>query len=151
MRQYGWFTHYYITVRLLHQCLSPAFHSILYSESKMSRHVLRSSCVHAMTLSRRWCNFTGYRYGVRSLTSYKQSAIMHAIHTWYATRYLCVIAQSTASRPSHGDLPSTDTTCMQRLWTKFSERGFSHAGPAAWDSLPPVLRGSADRLISNAV
>jgi len=25
-----------------------------------------------------------------------------------------------------------------RLWTKFGERAFSHAGPVAWNSLPEI-------------
>jgi len=34
--------------------------------------------------------------------------------------------------------------CLPRLRTKFRERAFSHAGPAAWNALPDHIRTVAD-------
>ena len=35
---------------------------------------------------------------------------------------------------------------MPRLRTKFGERVFSHAGPAAWNALPEDIRSNGDRV-----
>jgi len=36
---------------------------------------------------------------------------------------------------------------MLRLRTKFGERAFSHAGPAAWNALPDDIRANHDRTV----
>jgi len=36
---------------------------------------------------------------------------------------------------------------MPRLCTKFGERAFSHAGPAAWNALPEDMRANQDRAV----
>jgi len=49
---------------------------------------------------------------------------------------------SVAAQTSRPRLRSADTTnyVQPRIRTKFGERAFSHAGPAAWNSLPGELR-----------
>jgi len=41
---------------------------------------------------------------------------------------------------------SSDYT-LPRLRTKFSERAFSHAGPATWNALPENIRSNQDRKV----
>jgi len=41
---------------------------------------------------------------------------------------------------------STDYS-LPRLHTKFGERAFSHAGPAAWNALPEDIRANRDRAV----
>ena len=38
-------------------------------------------------------------------------------------------------------------TQFTRLRTKFGERAFSHAGPAAWNALPEDIRANQDRAV----
>ena len=43
------------------------------------------------------------------------------------------------------NLATMNTDTLPRLRTKFGERAFSHAGPAAWNSLPEDIRTNQDR------
>jgi len=62
--------------------------------------------------------------------------------------YLTATVQSlNASRPHLGQrLRSTSSTdsSLPQLCNKFGERAFSHAGPAAWNSLPEHIRAEPD-------
>ena len=57
-----------------------------------------------------------------------------------------IVHPTSASRLRHGlrSASSSDYT-LPRLRTKFGERAFSHAGPAAWNALPENIRGNQDR------
>jgi len=52
---------------------------------------------------------------------------------------------TSASRLRNGlkSVSSSDYT-LPRLHTKFAERAFSHAGPAAWNVLPENIRANQD-------
>jgi len=78
--------------------------------------------------------------------TYKLCVLMHSIHTRRSPRYLSDIAQSAASRTTRSGLRSAESTdyITPRLYTKFGERSFSHAGPASWNSLPADLRAISD-------
>jgi len=63
---------------------------------------------------------------------------MHQIHTGRAAQYLAHTVQSVAESSRRPGLRSTNTAdyIKRHTRTKFGERCFSHAGPAAWNSLP---------------
>jgi len=70
---------------------------------------------------------------------------MHKIYTSRAPQYLVDSVQS-ASSGSRLHLRSTDTAKYIK-WTtrtKFGELGFSHAGAAAWNCLPPHLQAISE-------
>jgi len=63
---------------------------------------------------------------------------MHQIHTGRAPQYLAHSLQLIAESSRGAGLRSTNTAdyIKRRTRTKFGERCFSHAGPAAWNSSP---------------
>jgi len=63
------------------------------------------------------------------------------IHTNRVPQYLTDSVQTVAHSSSRPGLRSSDTAvyAKPRCRTKFGERGFSHAGPTAWNSLPHHL------------
>ena len=63
---------------------------------------------------------------------------MHLVHTERAPQYLSDSVQTVARSSSRPGLRSSSTAvyAKPRCRTKFGERGFSHAGPTAWNSLP---------------
>jgi hypothetical protein len=73
---------------------------------------------------------------------FKLCSFMHSIHNGRSPAYLTNIVQATSARSTRSGLRSAATTnyILSRLGTKFGERAFSHAGPAAWNALPPDLR-----------
>ena len=76
---------------------------------------------------------------------FKLCLLMHRIHTGRAPQYLVDTVQSVITS-SRRHLRSSETTdyVKRTTRTKFGERGFSHSGPAAWNSLPSHLRTIAD-------
>jgi len=66
---------------------------------------------------------------------------MHQIHTGHEPQYLAHSVQSLAESSRRPGLRSADAAdyIKRRTRTKFGERFFSHAGPAAWKSLLTVL------------
>ena len=63
---------------------------------------------------------------------------MYAVHHGLAPSHITELMTSVAAQTSRPKLQSADTTnyVQPRIRTKFRERAFSHAGPAAWNSLP---------------
>jgi len=59
--------------------------------------------------------------------------------------YLKDIVRTSSSAATRTGLRSASSSnyVTPRLRTKFGERSFSHAGPAAWNSLPPDIRATA--------
>ena len=53
----------------------------------------------------------------------------------------------TLTASTRGRLRSAETTdyVLPRLRTKFAERGFSYAGPAAWNRLPESIRRTSSQ------
>ena len=76
---------------------------------------------------------------------FKLCLLMHLIHTGRAPQYLVDTVQSVTTS-SRRHLRSSETTdyVKRTTRTKFGERGFSHSGPAAWNSLPSHLRTVID-------
>ena len=76
---------------------------------------------------------------------YKLCLLMHLIHTGQAPQYLVDCVQSVATT-SRRHLRSAESAAYVKRTTrtKFGERGFSHSGPAAWNSLPPQLQAITD-------
>jgi len=66
---------------------------------------------------------------------------MHLVHTKRAPHYLSDSVQTVARSSSRPGLRSSNTAVYvkPRCRTKFGERGFSHAVPTAWNSLPHHL------------
>jgi hypothetical protein len=79
---------------------------------------------------------------VQYRVQFKLCSFMHSIHNGRFPAYLTDIVQATSTRATRSDLRSAATAnyMLPRLLTKFGERAFSHAGPAAWNALPPDLR-----------
>jgi len=78
--------------------------------------------------------------------TYKLCLIMHLVHTKRAPQYLSDSVQTVAHSSSRPGLRSSNTAvyAKPRCRTKFGERGFSHAGPTAWNSLPHHLHHISD-------
>jgi len=78
--------------------------------------------------------------------TYKLCLIMHLVHTKRAPQYLSDSVQTVARSSSRPGLRSSNTAVYvkPRCKTKFGERGFSHAGPTAWNSLPHHLHHISD-------
>jgi hypothetical protein len=79
---------------------------------------------------------------VQYRVQFKLCSFMHSIHNGRSPAYLTDIVQATSTRSTRSGLRSAGTTnyILPRLRTKFGEQAFSHAGPAAWNALPPGLR-----------
>jgi hypothetical protein len=73
---------------------------------------------------------------------FKLCSFMHSIHNGRSPAYLTDIVQATSTRSTRSGLRSAATTnyILPRLRTKFGERAFSYAGPAAGNAVPPDLR-----------
>jgi len=68
---------------------------------------------------------------------------MHQIHTGPAAQYLahCVMQLITKSSRRPGLRSADSVDYIKRCTrTEFGERCFSHAGPAAWNSLPDTIK-----------
>lgn len=79
---------------------------------------------------------------VRFRVQYKLCMLMHYVHIGRAPAYLTNSVQAISTCSTRSGLRSASTTnyVTPRLRTKFGERAFSHAGPAAWNALPTDLR-----------
>jgi len=79
---------------------------------------------------------------------FKLSCIMHSVFYGRCPANLTATVQSlNASPPRLGQrLRSTSSTdfSLPQLHTKLGERAFSHAGPAAWNSIPEHIRTEPD-------
>ena len=71
---------------------------------------------------------------------------MHQIHTGRAPQYLVDSVQSVAESSRRPGLRSANTADYVKRCTrtKCGERCFSHAGPAAWNSLPASIKLTID-------
>jgi len=76
---------------------------------------------------------------------FKLCTIMYGIHTGRCLAYLKDIVRTSSSAATRTGLRSASSSkyVTPRLRTKFGERYFSHAGPAAWNSLPPDIHAAA--------
>jgi len=77
---------------------------------------------------------------------YKLCTLMHQIRTGRAPQYLAHSVQSVAESSRRPGLRSANTAdyIVCRTRAKFGEQCFSHAGPAAWNSLPDSIRLTTD-------
>lgn len=83
---------------------------------------------------------------VEARISYKLCLIMHQIHTGQAPQYLADSVTRTSAASRRPGLRSADSASYVKRFTrtKFGERGFSFAGPAAWNTLPDSLHNLTD-------
>jgi len=79
---------------------------------------------------------------------FKLCCIMHSVFYGRCPAYLTATAQSLNASQLYLDqcLRSTSSTVflLLQLHTKFGERAFTHAGSAAWNSLPEHIRAEPD-------
>ena len=70
--------------------------------------------------------------------------LMYRINCGQAPKYITDLVSTVAATATRSGLRSENTTnyCLPRLWTKFVERAFSYAEPAAWNRLPQNIRAS---------
>jgi hypothetical protein len=75
---------------------------------------------------------------------YKLCLLMHLIHTHQCPQYLQQIVSLTSISATRPGLRSSSGLSYYKPWirTKFGERAFSVAGPAAWNSLPFSLQAT---------
>lgn len=75
---------------------------------------------------------------VKQRIIYKLCLLMHMIHTEQSPVYMADMVQPTATTSSRSGLRSASLLLYRKpvLKSKFGERAFSHAGPAAWNTLP---------------
>ena len=74
--------------------------------------------------------------------TFKLCMLMHLIHIGRVPRYMADSVQSIVESSRRPGLRSADTAdyVKHRLQSKFGERCFSYAGPAAWNSLPHSIK-----------
>jgi hypothetical protein len=83
---------------------------------------------------------------IKSRIIYKLCLQMHLIHTNQRPDYMAEMVQLTAACSSRPGLRSAGHLQYRKpaLKTKFGERAFSHAGPAAWNSLPEYIQSESN-------
>ena len=79
---------------------------------------------------------------VRHRVQFKLCTIMHSVHGGRCPLYIASRVCSVANSASRPGLRSAESSSYNTplLRTKIGERAFSHAGPAAWNSLPSEIR-----------
>jgi len=84
---------------------------------------------------------------VRARVQYELCTLMHSVHNNRCPTYIHDVVQSTKTASTRGGLRSAESTdyVLPRLRTKFAERGFSYAGPAAWNRLPESIRRTSSQ------
>jgi len=85
---------------------------------------------------------------IQARVQFKLCTLMHGIHNSQCPAHLSNAVQLVATTSTREGLRSAATTnyATPRLWTKFGERAFSHAGPAAWNRLPEAVRQAQTQL-----
>ena len=83
---------------------------------------------------------------VKFRITFKLCVLMHLVHIGRAPAYLSDIVTATDDLPGRGRLRSSNTFRYELpiVKRKFGERGFSYAGPKAWNNLPPALQELTD-------
>jgi len=90
-----------------------------------------------------WLPVNQLQSQVQTLLSYP----CHLLHSRSPTYLTEAIHAVSTSRSRSGLLRSCSTShSLPRLCTRFSERAFSHAGPAHWNALPQDIRTVADQV-----
>ena len=77
---------------------------------------------------------------------YKLCLLMHAVHVGRCPGYIADIVTLTSSLPGRHRLRSAagNRYELPAIHHKLGERAFSHAGPAAWNSLPSLITATID-------
>jgi len=78
---------------------------------------------------------------ILACVQFKLCTLMYDIHNCHCPAYLSDAVESVATTSMREGLRSAGTTnyITPRLRSKFGERAFSHAGPAAWNRLPETI------------
>jgi len=127
--------HYYlVTVKLSLTCVSRM--DMLFKRTRYVTRMTENSVEKTVELSPIHC------------TWHLTLCITHSVFWDRCQAYLTATMQSlNVRRPHLGQrLRSTSSTdfSLPQLRTKFGERAFSHAIPAAWNSLPEHIRAEPD-------
>ena len=79
---------------------------------------------------------------IRLRMQYKLCVLMHLVRVGRSSAYLADMMTATADLPDRERLRSANSFRYEtpKLKLKFGERGFSYAGPKAWNSLPANLQ-----------
>lgn len=79
---------------------------------------------------------------VNQRITYKLCLLMHLVHVKHCPDYLNNLVHLTADSATRPGLRSASRLSYRKpaLASKFSERAFSYAGPAAWNSLPDHIQ-----------
>ena len=79
---------------------------------------------------------------IKLRVQYKLCVLMHLVRIGRSPAYLADMVTATADLPGRERLRSANSFRYEipKLKLKFGERGFSYAGPKAWNSLPSSLQ-----------
>jgi hypothetical protein len=72
--------------------------------------------------------------------------MVNSIHTGQCPAYFADLVHSVVDSSTRPGLRSADTTDYRkpRCNTNLGQRAFAHAGPLAWNDLPPSIRDISD-------
>jgi hypothetical protein len=108
---------------------------------------VQNAAARLITDTKPWDHITPVLYNlhwlpVKQRIFYKLCLQMHMIHTSQCPDYMADMVQLTATSSMRPGLRSASQLLYRKpaLKTKFGERSFSHAGPAAWNTLPGYLQ-----------
>ena len=78
--------------------------------------------------------------------TYKVCLLIHAVHVGRCPGYIADLVTQTYSLPGRNRLRSAAGNRFElpAIHHKFGEWAFSHAGPAAWNNLPPHIVATMD-------
>jgi len=115
-------------------------HSNPYKEFSTQLFVWYLTLVFVIMRHLDYNSSTGYRSSTELHLSL--CMLMHLIHIGRAPRYMADFVQPIVESSRRPGLRSADTAdyVKHRLQSKFAERCFSYAGPAAWNSLPHSIK-----------
>ena len=84
---------------------------------------------------------------VQARVQYKLCTLMHSVHNSQRPTYISDVVQSVKTASTRGGIRPAETTdyVLPRLRTKFAERGFAHAGLAAWNRLPESIHRTSSQ------
>jgi len=132
----GWTT---VTLAGLPRCTTEPLQRVLHAAARLVLNLRLRDDVTPVLQQLHWLPIE-YRI------TYKLCLIMHFVHTNRAPQYLSDSVQLVSRSSSRPGLRSSNTAVYvkPRCRNKFGERGFSHAGPTAWNSLPLHLHRISD-------
>jgi len=132
-----------VTIRIVLALITPRLdycNSVLGAMPQSTLEPLQRVQNAVLMFRHTWCKI--HWLPVRSRVQFKLCTLMHAIHNKRSPSYLSDPVQTVAPATTRCGLWSSATTdyTLPRTLSKFGERAFAYAGPAAWNRLPEHIR-----------